>query len=302
MAHPDISPDLLRSFLAVVDTGSMTRAAERRRLTQPAVSLQIRRLEELLGTSLFQRSARSIALTSAGEMLLRQGRGLLAHHDSVVAQLCEPDIRGTVRFGSPEDFATAYLPDILANFSSAHPHVDLEVSCDLTLPLLDRFAAGEFDIVVIKREPSGGESGVRVWREPLVWAMRTGFDLDREGPLPLVLSPYPCVYRARAIAALDSAGRAWRVAYTCGSLSGSQAAVRAGLGITVLPRGMVPDDLLALDEAPLLPNLRETQIALQSARTIPPAAEALREFVIQALEHPAQRSAHGGGIRFNPPN
>jgi DNA-binding transcriptional LysR family regulator len=300
MATPDLSPDLLRSFLAVVDTGSMTRAAERRRLSQSAISLQIRRLEDLLGASLFERSSRALHLTAAGETLLRQGRGLLAHHDSVVAQLCEPDMRGSVRLGTPEDFATAYLPDILANFASAHPNVDLEVSCDLTLPLLDRFAAGEFDLVVVKREPSGGEAGVRVWREPLVWAMRPGFNPDRPGPLPLVLSPYPCVYRARAIGALDGVARDWRVAYTCSALSGSQAAVRAGLGVTVLPRGMVPDDLLALDEAPLLPNLRETEIALQSAKAIPPAAEALREFIIQALEHPAQRSAHGG-TRFNPP-
>jgi DNA-binding transcriptional LysR family regulator len=288
MTSPDLPPDLLRSFLAVVDTGSMTRAAERRRLSQSAISLQIRRLEQLLGSALFERSARAVHLTAAGERLVRQGRGLLAHHDSVVAELCEPEMRGTVRLGTPEDFATAYLPDILANFAAAHPNVDLEVSCDLTLRLLDRFAAGEFDLAVIKREPSGGEAGVRVWREPLVWAMRPGFETERAGPLPLVLSPYPCVYRARAINALDAIGRDWRVAYTCGSLSGSQAAVRAGLGVTVLPRGMVPDDLLALDHANHLPNLRETEIALQAAKSI------------QALEHPSQRSAQGG-TRFNPP-
>lgn len=279
--------DLLRAFVTVAETASMTSAGERLRRSQSAISLQIKRLEDHLDLRLFDRGRRAVRLTAAGERLLTQAGAMLALNDAILDEFAEPALEGAVRLGTPEDFATTHLPSVLARFAESHPRVSLEVSCDLTLNLLDRFGAGEFDLVLVKREPSGGEAGVRVWREPLVWAASPRFDVAHAGPLPLVVSPSPCVYRARAVGALDRAGRAWRIAYTCGSLAGSQAAVRAGLGVTVLPRDMVPADLAAIDDPAALPDLHDTEIALLAARTLTAPAQRLRDHIVRALERRA---------------
>ncbi|MEZ5670752.1 MAG: LysR substrate-binding domain-containing protein, partial [Alphaproteobacteria bacterium] len=153
--------------------------------------------------------------------------------------------------------------------------------------LMDRFNAGDLDLALVKRQPADRRLGTRVWREPLVWAGRDhGAAGPGEGPLALAVSPRPCVYRKRATDALDEAGRPWRIAYTCGSLAGVLAAVRAGLGVTVLPKEMVPPDLAMLEGADSgLPDLAETEIALLVATGIGPAAERLRDAIVRALEH-----------------
>lgn len=284
MRTPCLDLDLLRGFVTVAEIGNMTRAGERLGLTQSAISLQIKRLEEQIGLQLLDRGGRALRPTAAGERLLSQARALLALNDAVLGELAEPALEGTVRLGTPEDFATTYLPEVLGRFAESHPRVALEIDCDLTLRLLDRFANGEFDLVLIKREPLPGEPGVRVWREPLVWAAARHFDPARADALPLVVSPSPCVYRARAVGALDAAGRPWRITYTCASLAGSQAAVRAGLGITVLPREMVPPDLAMIDDPDTLPDLHDSEIALIGARSLNMPAQRLRDHIIRTLE------------------
>ena len=284
MPLANLDLDLLRCFVTVAETGNMTSAGERLRRSQSAVSLQVKRLETCLDLRLFDRSPRAVRPTGAGERLLSHARAMLALNDSIIHELAEPALEGTVRLGTPEDFATTHLPDVLARFAETHPRVSLEVSCDLTLNLLDRFAAGEFDLVLVKREVTGGEAGVRVWREPLIWAAHPRFDPATAGPLPLVVSPSPCVYRARAVGALDRARRPWRIAYTCGSLAGSQAAVRAGLGVTVLPRDMVPADLAAIDDPAELPDLHDTEVALLAAKSLGGAARRLHDHIVRTLE------------------
>jgi DNA-binding transcriptional LysR family regulator len=198
--------DLLRCFVTIAETGSFTRAGERLGRTQSTVSLQVKRLEDQLGRSVFARTPRSLALTPEGERLLAPARQLLRLHDAALAELFEPDIKGRVRLGVPEDFATAHLPAVLATFAEAHPLVELEVTCDLTLNLLDKFHAGAFDLVLVKREPSAKLEGVRVWREPLVWVARDHRAATGLRCVPLVVSPEPCVYRKRAIDALEAIG------------------------------------------------------------------------------------------------
>lgn len=277
---------LLRSFVAVADTGSLTRAAERLMIAQPTISLQIRRLEEQLGRRLLDRSPRHLRLTAEGETLLSFARRILALSDEAVAQLTQPDVEGLVRLGTPEDFATTHLSGVLARFAQGHPRVALEVTTDLTLNLMERFQAGEFDVVLIKREPAGPVAGTRVWREALVWAAARDDAFAGDAALPLVVSPHPCVYRKRAMQALDRAGRAWRVAYTSTSLAGAQAAVRAGLGVTVLPKDMVPADFFIIDTAQGAPDLRDTEIAMMTAEPIAPPARRLAEHIIRSLERP----------------
>ena len=286
MATPNIDADLLRALVTVVDCGSFSRAAQRLRRTQSAVSLQIKRLEEQVGRALLDRGPRHVRLTSEGELILDTARRILALNDALVARVAEPQMSGLVRLGAPEDFATSHLPEVLARFAQEHPGVGLEVICDLTLNLMERFTAGDLDLALVKRQPTDSPLGTRVWREPLVWAGRDHGAADVPGPLPLAVSPRPCVYRRRATDALDATGRSWRVAYTCGSLAGVLAAVRAGLGVTVLPKELVPSDLTMLDgPGSGLPDLAETEIALLEATGLGPAAERLRDTIVRALEH-----------------
>jgi DNA-binding transcriptional LysR family regulator len=279
--------NLLRTFVTAAETGNLTRAADRLRLSQPTISLQLKRLEDYLGRRLIERTPRSFQLTDAGETLLSYGRRILSLSDEVVGHLTEPTVAGVVRLGTPEDFATTHLSKVLAAFSRAHPNVALEITTDLTLNLMERFGQGEFDLVLVKREPLGPSEGVRVWREALVWACASEHVAEfsaRSDALPLVVSPHPCVYRKRAMKALDDAGRPWRVAYTSTSLAGAQAAVRAGLGLTVLPAGMVPADFTRLGRKANLPALPETEIALLTGSPLSQPAERLAHHVVRSLE------------------
>lgn len=276
--------DLLRAFVGVADTGSFTRAAEALLRRQSTLSLQIKRLEDGMGRRLLDRSARRVHLTPEGEALLDHARQMLELNDRMVARLDEPILAGTVRLGTPEDFATTHLPQVLARFAQAYPAVQLEVTCDLTLTLLGHFRQGKFDLVLVKREPERSGRGVRVWREPLVWVAAPRLALAESGPLPLVLSPPPCVYRKRATDSLNRIHRRWRVAYSCASLAGQHAAVKAGLGITVLPKDMVPAGLAAIERRSLLPDLHDTEIALLASRTLTAPAGRLHDHIVRSLE------------------
>lgn len=203
-------------------------------------------------------------------------------------------MEGTVRLGTPEDFATTHLPDVLARFARAHPRVALEVNCDFTVNLLDGFSKGFYDLVLLKREPQGAGGGVGVWREVLVWAASPRLVLNQDDPLPLVLAPVPDVYRKRALASLDAARRSWRIAFISPSLSGLRAAVRAGLGVTVLPKEMVPLGLALLGAEHRLPPLPDAEIALYRAPgALPRAAEVLAEHIVHSLETAATLARSG---------
>ncbi|WP_334165301.1 LysR substrate-binding domain-containing protein [Phenylobacterium sp.] len=285
MAFINLDLDLVRTFVAVAEARSFTRAGERLGRTQSAVSLQIRRLEDRLGRQLLSRDPRHVTLSADGEAFLPEARRLLRLNDDIVGRLTEGDVEGEVRLGSPEDFATVHLPEILGEFAKAHPRVTLTVTCDLTLNLLDRLRDGALDLALVKREPLGPDLGVRVWRESLVWAAADPGVLDRSDAAPLVVAPSPCVYRRRAITALETAGRPWRIAYTSPSLAGQHAALRAGLGVTVLPRDMTPPDLALLGPESGLPALADAEIALMRATTaVPPAAERLAGFILSSLD------------------
>lgn len=288
--HTD--PDLLRAFVTVVECGGFSRAAKRLFRGQSAVSLQIKRLEDHLGVKLLDRSPRHLRVTSEGELILEYAKRILNLNDELVARIREPELSGLVRLGAPEDFATSHLPNVLARFAANYPQIALEVTCELTLDLLDRFNTGGLDIALVKREPTdkAAESrtpeGLRVWREPLVWVAASREIAETDGPLPLAASPRPCVYRKRMTESLDAAARPWRVAYTCGSLTGTHAAVRAGLGLTALPKEMTPPDLTILNHESLgLPDLQDTEMALIEAQNPSPAAARLRDAIVRELEH-----------------
>lgn len=273
--------DLLRAFVTVVETGSFTRTAALLGRTQPAVSLQIRRLEDQLRSPLFDRGGKGVALTTEGAALIPQARRLLRLNDEIVSTLGEGDLEGEVRLGAPEDIATMHLPEILAAFARSHPRIKLSVTCDYTANLLDQMSRGTLDLALIKREPVGPEIGVRVWSEPLVWVALDA-SIVETSPLPLIIAPAPDIYRKRALGALAHAGLAFRASFTSPSLAGQMAALRAGLGIGVLPAAMAPRDLAVL--AHPLPPLTDSEIALVSARGASGPASLLAQEVLRALE------------------
>ncbi|MFN3856585.1 MAG: LysR substrate-binding domain-containing protein [Caulobacter sp.] len=281
--------DLLRTFVAVAEAASFTRAARRIGRSQPAVSLQVRRLEEQVGAELLVRGPREVTPTAEGAALLPLANQLLRLNDEIVAGLGEGGVEGEVRFGAPEDIATTFLPRILGDFARSHPRIRLVVTCDYTANLLEQIARGALDLALIKREPLGPDLGISVWREPLVWVAADRRTAEA-AELPLIAAPAPDIYRKRALAALTAAGRAYRIVFTSPSLAGQYAALRAGLGVGVLPAEMAPKDLTVLDD-PALPDLHDTEIALVQPKGKPSRATSLlADQVLRSL----------GGAHFKP--
>ena len=272
----------MRCFIAVAETASFTRAAQRVARTQSAVSQQIARLEQLVGKTLVTRG-RTLTLTPDGEVFLSYARQIYALQSEALDRFREPELEGEVRFGLPEDFASVFLSDVLAEFARSHPRILLDVECDLTLNLFERFRQGAFDLVLVKMSrPEDFPNGVDVWSESLEWVGGSGQVVD-DRPLPLVLSPQPCVYRAAAIEALDAAGRAWRLAFSSPSYAGTVAAVKAGMGVTVLPRNMVPEGCEVVADAEL-PALSDTHISLLRQSDRSAAVVSLEQFVLKKLQ------------------
>ena len=269
-------------FLAVAETGSFTRAAERVGRTQSAVSQQIAKLERLLGKRVVERG-RVLSLTAAGETFLGYARQIYALHREALDRFREPELEGEVRFGLPEDFASVLLSDVLADFTHIHPRILLNIECDLTLNLYSRFRQNEFDLVLVKmNRPEDFPHGIDVWSEPLEWVGDPNL-IDRSKPIPLVLSPQPCVYRARALKSLDALGWKWRLVLSSPSYAGTIAAVKANMGITVLPRAMIPQGLEAMRQQ-VLPDLSDIHVSLLKRKLHDPATNSLEDFVIRRLK------------------
>jgi len=273
----------LQCFIAVAETGSFTRAAERVGRTQSAISQQITKLEYLLGKLLLVRG-KAFTLTPEGEIFLGYARRIFALHREVLDRFKEPELEGEVSFGLPENFASVYLSDVLADFSRIHPRILLNIECDLTLTLFDRFKKNEFDLVLVKmNRPEDFPNGLDVWSEPLKWVGDVSL-IDAGKPVPLVLAPQPCVYRASAIESLDKASRSWRLVFSSPSYAGAVAAVRAGMGISVMPQTMIPEGLQAID-ASLLPKLADSHISLIKHVANNTVINTLEEFVLRRLKH-----------------
>lgn len=276
----------LQCFLAVADTASFTKAAERVCRTQSAISQQIAKLENLVEKTLINRG-RELSLTTDGEIFLGYARRIFELHRELLDRFKEPDLQGEFKFGLPEDFATVVLSDVLVDFSRLHPRVILNVECDLTFNLLEQFQQGKFDIILVKMShPASLENGINVWSEPVEWIGKPGLlpIFNKNSVIPLVLSPQPCVYRENAIESLEKAGLKWRLAYSSPSYAGKMAAVKAGMGLTVMQRTMIPDYLERI-ENPCLPKLNDIHISLLKKDSRNKTIESLEYFLLKKLRH-----------------
>lgn len=274
--------DLLRSFVSVVDSGSFTRAGERVHRTQSTVSQQIRRLEETFGRPLLHRNGKRVTATEEGERMLSYARRILALADEARDVVARPAGDGVVRLGVSEDFAAYRLPEMLSDFARSRPGLRLHVRCGISIDLRRRLERGELDLALFKRD-MGESGGIAAWPERLRWITSRRHPIDvRRDPLPLAVFEQGCIYRNNVIHALEARGRAWHVAYTSPSLFGIQAAVSAGLGISILPEVAILPDHRLLGAKDGFPPINNTEVALVVAPGASPAtrylADALADF------------------------
>lgn len=274
----------LECFLAIVETGSFTKAAEKVRRTQSAITQQIHSLEKTFGVPLFIRG-KKVELTEKAHSFLPQAIKMIELHREILDHFKHPELMGKVSVGFPEDFATLFLSDILKDFSAIHPRISLCVECDLTINLLEQFRKGTLDLILVKMPDKHLSEGVEIWKDPLVWVgnFASSHAIKNGEPISLVVSAEPCIYRARAIKALNEASIPFKIVYTSPSYAGRIAAVEAGLGITVLPQTMIPERLQKVI-IPELPSLHDIHICLLKKEQGSNAAlESLHQFIVQKI-------------------
>jgi DNA-binding transcriptional LysR family regulator len=278
----DLEIDLLRSFLAVAEAGSMTAGAAIVGRTQSAVSQKILRLEETVGRKLFDRSSRSLTITADGERLRAAARHMIELNDDTMRQFLEPQVAGRLRLGVTEDFIPLQLPRLLARFVRTCPTLELELTTGLCCDLLAALEDGRLDLAIAKRDGTM-QRGRIIWREPLVWIGSHEIALDAQAPVPLVALPPPCSYRGLMLETLASAGRACAIACTASSLMGVQAAVAGGLGVTILGRSFVQPGLKILDARAGFPSLPTSEIVLIGDDQAAHLARPLLSFLTESL-------------------
>jgi DNA-binding transcriptional LysR family regulator len=279
---------LLKTFLILNETKSFSKTADIVGRSQSAVSMQIQKLEDRLQCELFERTKRTVTLTQNGEKLIQHARKILSLSQTMLNDFLEPKISGSIRFGAPEDFTTFHLPAILSDFSQTHPNVTLNVQCDLTRNLMKYFNEDKFDLIVIKKDENQPIPNSRfILNEKLVWVISKSLleSVNPKGttPLPLVLSPSPCVYRERAIDSLTREDIGWVETFTSPSVAGIVAAVRAGLGCAILPQEMVPSGLKIVGSATGWPKLEDAQICLLAKDVDNPAVKSLSGFIQERI-------------------
>ncbi|WP_417685603.1 LysR substrate-binding domain-containing protein [Roseibium sp.] len=279
--------DQLRTFVAIAECGSFTRAADTVNKTQSAVSMQMRRLEERIGRPIFVRDGRMSRLTENGERLLQYARRLVQLNDETLAAFDDTEVAGLVRLGTPDDYADRFLPEILARFSRSNPKAEVSVVCAPTPNLADLVAQDELDVAIVTnvRRKGRREADV-VRREPLLWVASARHAVENEETLPLALGRATCDWRKAALSALDQIGRESRLLYSSWNSTAVGAAVLAGLAVSVLPESALRPGMRVLCEADGFPKLPDCEIGImRSWRQNKRVTEALVEHIISSLDN-----------------
>lgn len=273
----------LECFLTVVETGSFTRAAQKLNRTQSAISQQITKLEAAAGQKLITRS-KPFSLTTQGSEFYPYAKKIYTLQRDTIHRFTNPDLKGDVRLGIPEDFANIYLQEVLIEFTRIHPNISMHIECGLTLNLYEQFKNDEFDLALVKMHcPDDLPNGVDVWTEQLVWVGDTHYLADSPSIIPLVLSPKPCVYRDAAMQCLEQAGITWDIVFSSHSHASKIAAVKANLGLTVLPKNIVPADMTSYVSTDELPPLNDMQVSLLKKQENNPAVNSFEKFILSKL-------------------
>ena len=292
-ALPLLDTEILRTLVAIAETGSFSRAAKQVFRTPSAVSMQIKRLETQLRQTLFLRDARHVTLTPEGEVLLGYARRLLQLNEEAVTHFLAPTLEGTVRLGTPDDVATRILPGVLAQFGHSHPAVQVDVVVGRSVDMMAQLEAGELDLA-LATTGNDGDALIRgkaargkttrsevVHTEPLVWACREDGIAATHTPLPLALASQTCAWRATALAALDRAGLPYRIAFISEHCAGQEAALLADLAVAPFPRSLLRKPLA--EAATDLPPLGDYRIVMAQRPRPGKAADALAGYLRQGF-------------------
>lgn len=284
-------PEQLRTFLAVAQSLSFTQAAERLGIRQPTVSQHIRKLEQAVGRLLFVRDTRTVTLTADGDAMAGFARTILAAHEQAVGYFTGSELRGRLRFGVTDDLALTPLPRILRDFRQLYPRIDLELTVAQSPNLLRRVESGHLDLAYLKQnvgttyEPNGR----LVRRDPLVWAGIEGTRIGPEDRVPLVAYQAPSLSRSLGVQTLEQAGRACRITCIVKGVNGVLAAVRAGLGIAIFARSLMPPDLVEPPPSAGLPELPPVELVLiTNPRVAKEPAEALTSAILGTAVKPLE--------------
>ena len=277
--------DQIRTFVAIAESKSFTRAADIVHKTQSAVSMQMRRLEERIGKPIFARDGRLSKLTEDGERLLGYARRMVRLSDETIAAFDETELTGSVRLGTPDDYADRFLPEILARFARSNPRVEVSVVCEPSLMLMEMAKTGDIDLAIVT---ACGEMETEVIREePLLWVTSSAHQIEEEEILPMALSKAPCIWRSAGLDALASVGRKYRVRYTSGNSAALSAAVLAGLAVTVVAESALRPGMRVLSEAEGFPRLPSCEIGIIRGLNRPGSAlvDKLAEHIVSSLDN-----------------
>lgn len=278
----NLSIDGLRTLVTVVDVGGFAKAGELLGLSQPAVSLQIKRLEDMLGCKLFKKQGQRQVLNQYGELLLPLAKQMLQQNDAIIQQFTSESVTGRVRLGIPSEFAARILPSIIGDFVSLYPDVALEVKSRLSKHLLSVVRQDQFDLVLALNEELNSSKYPVFMQDQLVWV--GDLSLAQHSVVTLVTAPEGCIYRRRAIEALQQAGLQYRIVYSNADLTGLTAALKEGLGITVLAKSTVPAELPYQTQTQILPELGQIGISLvKNTQESAHAVDKLAEFIALRL-------------------
>ncbi len=288
--------DQLQTFVSIADTGSFTRAAEEVHRTQSAVSMQMRRLEERIGKPLFEKDGRLNRLSEEGERLLAYARRLLHLNRETLAAFDDGRLEGTLRIGTPDDYADRFLPEIMARFARSNPRVELTVVCEPTPGLVEHIRRGNLDIALVTHNDARGHSEV-VRREPLLWVCSQNHATHEEAVLPMAFGRPNCVWRRAACEVLDRQNRDYRVLFSSFSATVIAAAVLSGLAVSVLPECALRPGMRVLGEADGFGALPDCRIGIMRGQTSQPElVEALARHICESLDNitvPAAEEAGG---------
>lgn len=278
--------DQLRTFMAIAETGSFTKASDVVHKTQSAVSMQMKRLEERVGKPIFARDGRSSKLTEEGERLLDYARRIVKLNMEALASLSNAELTGRVRLGVPDDYADRYLPEIMARFSRTHPNVELTVVCDPSTDLMDRIDTGDLDLAIVTDCDQMSRDAEIIRREPLLWVGSARHSTHLEEPVPLALGRQTCDWRHEAIAALQNVGRPFRILYTSSNSTAVSAAVLSGLAVSVLAESGLRPGMRVLGPSDGYPALKPCRIGVLRNKHEPSAlADALANHIVQGLDN-----------------
>lgn len=287
---PTLDLDQLRTFVAIVESGSFTRAADVVHKTQSAVSMQMRRLEQRIGKPIFSRDGRASKLTEDGERLLGYARRMVRLSDETLSAFDDNGLAGSVRLGTPDDYADRFLPEVLARFAHSNPRVEVSVVCEPSANLMEMARRAEVDLAIVT---ACGDMAAEVVREePLLWVASASHRVEEEDVLPLALAKPPCQWRDAGLQTLTEIGRKYRVLYTSGNSTAISAAVLAGLAVSVVAESALRPGMRVLGEAEGFPRLPTCEIGLIRAQNRPPSAivDKLAEHIVSSLDNLSVRT------------